>query len=198
MSTLLEMDIDDIVKGRIDTAYAEQDRRSCRSCKFFVRVRGNGDFKKIRRQGFCLLGELCGDFELYIASSRSHECQSFISDNYNHETTKMEDALLNKWYDFEYKIGDERTKEYKQIKGVIGAMNEYLDIWKLSKVDKFTLGLHFKAKGIAYDAFVKMNDKQYKEIFGRKALRMMEYMRILGTITKVFEGSMFLLEGGRS
>jgi len=195
MSTLLEMDIDDIIKGRIDTAYAEQDGRCCRSCKFFIRVRRNGDFKRIRRQGFCILGELCGDFGLYISSSIAGECKAFVLDEYNHTTTKKEDVLLTKWNDFRYKMSDKRTKEYKQIKGVIGAMDEYLDLYRLSLLDKYTLGLHHKAVGFAYDVFVKLNRKKYKEIFDRKAMRIKKYRRILGTITKVFES---FIDGGMS
>jgi len=158
--------------------------RSCRICKHFIRVKEEGDFKTIRRRGFCVLGQLEGDFSLLLDASRSGSCPAFILDTYNCETTLKERELSKKWSDFRWKVQDKRTKEHKVVAKLA---KELLDCFKLEEaLMKGIDGLiaHGKVMKIAYEYFIKANKKDLDWLRQRKAIDGTRYIRLMGAISK--------------
>ena len=185
---------DDIVRTGVYTAYDMQKKRKCRMCKHFIRVRESGDFSKIRRRGFCSLGQLEGDFSLYIDSSIAEDCEAYVLDDYNYETTIKEWELLNDWVEFRSKLDDRRTREYKQLKKLMGTFAERLDIVESMKYGWAGIHAHRKAVEMAYDFFVEKNRDRYEWLWNRRAIPKKEYVRILATVIKVLDSMLLAKE----
>jgi len=187
---------DDIVASGVYSTYEMQKKRDCRACRFFIRVRKDGDFSEIRRRGFCLLGRLEGDFSLYISSSEAETCEAFLLDDYNYETTVKERELLKEWADFRFKLEDRRTKEYKQLKKLMGTFAERLKLAENIRYGLAGIRAHREAVAMAYDYFVEANSDRFEWLWKRRAVDKKEYARILATISKVLESVLLLIREG--
>jgi myo-inositol-1-phosphate synthase len=69
-------------------------RKGCRECVHFLRVREsyNNDF---RLRGFCNLGELNGDYGLYVSSSVAQDCPSLSVTL--RPVCELEESLTREW-----------------------------------------------------------------------------------------------------
>jgi len=178
---------DNLVEGRLIDTYEKQKKRSCRMCRHFSRVKEDGDFRKIRRRGFCVLGQLEGNFGLYISSSSAEDCPAFMLDDYNYETTMMEFELAEKWNEFMHRIRDGRTREARELKKVIETMADYLKIE--NAVSKGIAGIraHRKAMALAYEYFVEKHEEEFRKLWERRAMNIKDYYNILAAISRVLE-----------
>jgi len=158
--------------------------RSCRICKHFIRVKEEGDSKTIRRRGFCVLGQLEGDFSLLLDSSRSRNCPAFVLDTYNYETTLKERELDKKWFDFKWKIQDKRTKVYKTVEKLAKELSDCFKLEDAMKKGMAGFIAHGKVLKIAYEYFIKANKKDFDWLRQRKAIDEIKYIKLIGAISK--------------
>lgn len=70
----------------------EKGYRSCRVCKWFIRVDEGGKIPD-RFRGFCIFGQNSMDYGLYISSSIANECESFLFDENNAKITALEHLI---------------------------------------------------------------------------------------------------------
>ena len=92
---------------------------SCRNCGFFVRCKE--EYSKIAyTQGFCLLGMLEGHWSLYDSSSLCDNCMAYTFNTKNKELMKCEQELKDLWNNYTLNVHDERTKEAKKVKELVG------------------------------------------------------------------------------
>ena len=63
----------------LNTDKLEDIQISCRNCSNFVLFnRDHNSLKVLHRQGFCLYGQLEGDWSPYIGSSQAKTCKAYI------------------------------------------------------------------------------------------------------------------------
>jgi len=171
-----------------------ESKRDCRCCKNFIRVKEEGDYKRIRRRGFCIYGQLEGDFGLYISSSKANDCLAFVFDEYNYETTKKENELAKKWNEFNFKLEDRRTKEYREVSKFLKDLSEFLSlrcVFSKKNLENMTprkiLNQMGKVREMAYDYFLEQHREEIRQLRKRRALSYQSYCRVLSTISKTFE-----------
>jgi hypothetical protein len=191
------MDIDEAIASDAIQAYEKMEKRSCRMCENFIRVREDGDFKKIWRRGFCIYGQLQGDFSLYVSSRFAAKCEAFLLSDYNYETTQKEHELNRKWAKFSERVYDRRTREYKAVKQFITKIQEslldYLDLTKAMKFGWVGLKKYQEAMQLAYEYFVQANKEEFEWLWKRRAIPIKEYYRIIGVVTKVLADGVSVL-----
>ena len=189
---------DNLVEGRLIDTYEKQRKRSCRMCKHFCRIKEDGDFRKIRRRGFCVLGKLEGDFSLYVSSSYAMDCPAFVLDDYNYETTMMEFELAEKWNEFRMKIEDGRTREARELKKVIRAMADYLKLENAVREGIAGIQAYRKAMALAYDHFVERHRNEFGRLWKRRAVNVKDYRNVLAAISRILEDCVGEKAGGRT
>jgi hypothetical protein len=113
------------------------DRKSCRNCKLFIRIKEIG---KIRPRGFCVVGQCDGSFGLYISSSVATDCMGY--NNGNNHILKLEDELGS----------ISRLIIHKYEDKVFEGEYEVEDV--------------FRAREIGYDEFLKKYEDDIKKLEG--------------------------------
>ena len=152
---------------------------NCRSCHHFNRVMNanRGLRGSSRRQGFCVLGQLEGSFELYISSSVAHQCQSFIVDEYNTETTRLENVLGEQLSKVKMKIRDHRSRLYRQFKKFTLETQKEFDL-----DDKHSVWGWIEEERLVGEWFYFTHKKDYKVLHDRLAIPRTDYYAVLATI----------------
>lgn len=119
-----------------------RERRTCRTCKFFIRVYEKKFHDYYYKRGFCLYGQGEGDFSLYISSTIAYDCELYQEDEEAKKIYEVETKLRDEWVDIKWKIHDGRTKvgkEFKKFKeqykpnesGFFGILRPQMDFLKM-------------------------------------------------------------------
>ena len=153
-----------------------EEERSCRNCKFFIRVKG--DDNDIKQRGFCILGMHQGDFSLYLSSTYARRCTSFVFDKEKAHIAKLEEQLHQKWRDTMFRVYDKRTKEYKSVKPLF----ERFGIDEIRLHDE-------RIVNALYQIFITRHRNEFFEIRAKRnkiSISQEEYAKVLTTITNFF------------
>ncbi len=165
------------------------ERGSCRCCKHFMRVQSDSMRGIHVCRGFCLLGKLEGDYSLYCSSSYAEECPSYVADDYNIETFKVEHQLRSEQFDFDFKIDDRRTKVHKLVK------EKYFNNEELEKCFNASVGHRWVARLMnrdinksLYEVFFELHLDTYKWLWNRdeKKITQKYYWAFLHSLSKQF------------
>lgn len=108
-------------------------KRSCRNCQNFVLInKDRNPYRVLNRRGFCLYGQLEGDYSLYYSSTQSRDCEGYVFCSELNIIMEHHKALQHGLNELLRKIIDRRSREYKQIKPVLDGIKEYQEV-KFSK-----------------------------------------------------------------
>ncbi|WP_157844396.1 hypothetical protein [Candidatus Methanomethylophilus sp. 1R26] len=99
----------------------------CRKCAHFFRV-DLEDESRPRRvfepQGFCELGQCCGEWSLYVSSSVGATCPCYCHGESQERCCELEDRLTCEAEKIADRAIDMRTKEYHAVKNLHQAIAE--------------------------------------------------------------------------
>jgi hypothetical protein len=169
--------------------------KTCRKCMNYFRVREK-TWEVLSPQGFCIYGQLEGDFSLYYSTSRSNNCAAFILSEYNNETTKMESELNKKIDTFEYNTHDKRTKEYKLLENKLIRAKD-LKVFKEFKNQEgpgsrwILMRMNNKIQKALKEMLRDIYEDDYKKLQSRKYLSKVQYLRILADLNSEFYNKYF-------
>ena len=97
-----------------------------RSCKHFIRVNFDSPRNVMHRQGFCILGQLEGNYGLYYSSSGCTTCMGYVFSKEHNEIAVAEQHLSENEKEFCHSIRDKRSKNYKLIEPLLKETQEYI------------------------------------------------------------------------
>lgn len=155
----------------------------CRRCARFVRVNFDSYKNVTNRQGFCLLGQLEGDWGLYIATSGSHNCAGFVFSDENAKIHEAERKLSDDFKEFMHSLQDKRTANYKTIKPVIDAHKEFFESTKKERGGIAWMSAEAKLRELGAEHFNRVNAERYKEVYRMVSIKRVHYMRFLAKVS---------------
>jgi hypothetical protein len=152
---------------------------ACRGCAHFMRVNFDSVYNVTNRQGFCILGQLEGDWGLYVSSSISTRCAGFVFSEAHAKIHEAERKLTDDFHEFLHTLHDKRTANYKAIKPLIAASKEFHKgsgegTWMVAE-------LVIRKEGSAY--FQKLHNERYWEVYRMVTLKKVHYMRFLAGVS---------------
>ena len=149
---------------------------SCRSCKFFVRVRKENEDDCCDRVGFCIRG--CrGDYGLYRSFS-GQKCWTYSK--YQQETVEKENKILDFERDLYSSTFDHRTKLYKTMadfakkSGFTPNYRNFLDNDKLCRIYSHAI-LHEQYNELWNR--VHISEKQYNQMLFKIQIMIFEELK---------------------
>lgn len=155
----------------------------CRGCAHFIRVNFETYYNVTNRQGFCLLGQLEGDWGLYVSTSGSHNCAGFI---FSEETAKIHAAereLSDDLHDFLHTLHDKRTANYKAIQPLIEAHKEFFESVRDEPGDTAWVLADQEVQKLGAGHFKTAHKERFKEIYHMVSLKKVHYMRFLAGVS---------------
>ena len=150
--------------------------RSCRSCKWFLRIGDDRD--DVKPRGFCLLGMDEGDFSLYVDSTRVRDCPFYEEDETSRGVYEAEQAVEMTWIKYRHRAFDGRTRIHREAKkraGIEGKLTA-LDIMLDSK---FWRGVHELFEEENRELIIKA-----KEAIAKRSISMERYCSLIYGITE--------------
>jgi len=161
---------------------------SCRNCKHYYRVKKDLSMRNVMNsQGFCSLGQLCGDYGLYISSSSARDCQGFIKDDYNTETREKERELSTAQDDFRFALEDKRTKEYQLVKNRFIDKEEVKKFFDMKDKDQW-VALHMNRHVVEAftNFFYETHQDKFEWLWHRKFISQKDYHIFLNKLRTEF------------
>lgn len=158
----------------------------CRGCAHFIRVNFDGYYNVTNRQGFCILGQLEGDWGLYVSSSISVTCAGFVFSEENARIHAAERQLSDDLHDFVHSLYDKRTANHKAVKPLIDAHKEFfesIEKQRKERSDIAWLAADQKVREFANKHFEKVNAERYRDIYHMVSLKRAHYMRFLAQVS---------------
>jgi hypothetical protein len=155
----------------------------CRGCAHFIRVNFETYYNVTNRQGFCLLGQLEGDWGLYVSTSGSHNCAGFI---FSEETAKIHAAereLSDDLHDFLHTLQDKRTANYKAIKPLIAARKKFFESVEKARGGIAWMLADHEIRQLGVEHFNAANEERFKEVYHMVSLKKVHYMRFLAGVS---------------
>jgi len=172
--------------GRLDyesgDVFLERSKRSCRACGHYVRVWESWD-KMPNNRGFCVLGNLDGDWGLYVSSNEGLTCKGYIGDPYNLETLRLETELNKEWIDIKHNLLDGRKKLTRKLSKAIPDLS---DIFKNAKKQRNVMGYMGDFQmgiGLVWKWFNAEHEPKFQVIRKRTRTRKTSYYQVLGDIS---------------
>jgi len=165
-----------------------QIRGNCRCCKFYHRV-FEQNYRNIENiRGFCRLGEMEGDYALYVSTSFSGECPAFIKEEYNTETHNAELKLKDDLRQFESDLIDGRTSLYKVIKKTVPNSKD-LEKFISDKKEARWISYHMnqELRKSFFELFLNMHKEQFDWLFNRKYINKRNYSSFLNKLRTQFD-----------
>lgn len=156
---------------------------ACRGCAHFMRVNFDSVYNVMNRQGFCILGQLEGDWGLYVSCSISTRCAGFV---YSEEHAKIHEAerkLTDDFHEFLHALHDKRTANYKAIKPLIAASKEFSENISKGQGDGARMMADMVVRKLGSQYFQKMHNDRYWEVYRMVTLKKVHYMRFLACVS---------------
>ena len=155
----------------------------CRGCAHFIRVNFDGYYNVTNRQGFCLLGQLEGDWGLYVSSSISVKCAGFVFSEENAKIHAAERQLTDDMHKFVHSLHDKRTANYKAIKPLIDAHKDFFERTKNDRGDIAWMSADLKIRELGAEHFRKANAERFADVYHLVSLKRVHYMRFLAGVS---------------
>jgi len=156
---------------------------ACRGCAHFIRVNFDSLYNVTNRQGFCILGQLEGDWGLYVSCSISVKCKGFV---YSEENTRIHEAerqLSDDLYEFIHSLHDRRTANFKAIKPFIAANKEFAKTINEGQSNISRMVSDFEIRKLGGEYFKKLHEEQYWEVYRMVSLKKPHYLRFLAKVS---------------
>lgn len=155
----------------------------CRACEHFVRVNFDGYENVMNRQGFCLLGQLDGEYSLYVSTSRSGDCMGFILSEKNLTITEAEHQLNRDVNDYISRLGDKRTADYKEIEPLLKAHQKFIESTENKYKGLAWMHAEMAIREVGCKHFRELNTERYKDIYHMVSLRKADYSKFLAKLS---------------
>ena len=156
--------------------------KHCRNCLHFLRV----NFEEVRnvmnRQGFCILGNLKGDYGLYVSFS-CVDCMGYIFSQEHDEIHRAEQALKENERVFCESIRDRRSKNYKLIEPLIKETQEYINKVRTEHVGYASMLAMREVEITAHKFYRENNKDEYMRVYKMVSLRKPDYNKFLAKIS---------------
>ena len=154
----------------------------CRSCGHFIRVNFEGPKNVMHRQGFCMVGRLCGDFSLYYSASET-ECMAYFLLKEHAEIEIAETTLSESEKEFVRSTEDKRSKNYKTIEPLLNETREFIQ-----KTQKEHAGLAMmmalrEVETTAHKWYQENHNDEYMRVYKMVSLKKNDYAKYLAKIT---------------
>lgn len=156
---------------------------SCRICEHYQRVNFDGIRNVMNRQGFCILGQLEGDYGLYVSNSISKECMGFILSELNLAIQEAEHKLDREESDYIYSLDDKRTANYKEIKPLLNTFQDFVEISEMKSKGLASLLAHQHIRKIACEHFREINRERFIELYDMVFIKKSDYTKFLAKIS---------------
>ncbi len=160
----------------------------CRACKHFIRVNFESPMNVMHRQGFCILGQLEGDYHLYYSSGGGTTCMGYVFSQYHNDIDIAERQLNENEKEFCHSIRDKRSKNYKLIEPLIAETQEYI---KKVKTEHMGLGYMLSMREVevtAHKYFRDTHSEEYLKVYQMVTLRKADYNKFLAKIAVKIHG----------
>jgi hypothetical protein len=155
---------------------------SCRNCQNFVLFnKDHNSLRVLNRQGFCLYGQMEGDFSPYIGSSQAGTCKGYVFCSELNILWELEKDLRQKLANLLRAIQDRRTKEYKEIKPFLDGLQEYKEVKHAKSGDRYFTSWRIEEK-IATKYFEREHIDEYKFLFHAVKLFKHDYNKFISRV----------------
>ena len=161
---------------------AIEGRRYCRACHHFIRVNYDTVQNVMHRQGFCILGELEGNYSLYYSCSAS-ECMGFVFDQKHYDIAMAEQALSEGEREFSHSVNDKRSANYKKVAPLIEETRKYIASVKKENVGLGTIMAMREVEVTAHKYYREANTDKYLECYKMVSLKKSEYLRFVAKVS---------------
>ena len=155
----------------------------CRGCAHFIRVNFDSYYNVTNRQGFCLLGQLEGDWGLYVSTSGSITCTGFVFSEGNARIHEAERKLTDDLHEFLHTLHDKRTTNYKAIQPLIAAHKEFFESVKKEQGGIAWMLADREVRKVGVEYFRTANEERFKEVYHMVSLKRTHYMRFLAGVS---------------
>ena len=155
----------------------------CRICKHFIRLNFEETMRVYHRQGFCMLGQLEGDFGVYVSCSVGANCMGFVYSEDHYKIQMAEQNIREEMEAFCKSCEDKRTSNYKLIEPLMEAHKEFFKDAQKQPAGIAGLYASRKAHQIAREWFEKNHEEEYLRIRNMVNLRKSDYSKFLAKIT---------------
>lgn len=167
----------------IEDKIKELDAASCRKCKHFIRVNFEGSNNVSKRPGFCILGQLEGDFGLYVSSNIAKECMGYVFDQHTHAIAAAEKQLSTDLNQFIHDLEDGRTFTHKLAEPLRTAQKDYIKAFHGSPDGMAGMMAMQTLRSEAVDHFRKLNARRCIVVYQMVTLRKSDYHKFLAQLT---------------
>ena len=153
---------------------------ACRVCAHFIRVNFDGVYNVTNRQGFCILGQLEGDWGLYVSSSISSRCKGFVYSEKNAKIHEAERQLSDDMREFTHSLYDKHTANYKAVKHLLAAHKEFAN-----SINKGTSRMEsdIAIRKFASEHFKNMHQERFWKVYHMVSLKKPHYTRFLAKVS---------------
>ena len=148
-----------------------------------MRVNFDSVYNVVNRQGFCILGQLEGDWGLYVSCSISTRCAGFV---YSEEHAKIHEAerqLSDDLHEFTHSLYDKRTANYKAVKPLIAANKELYESISKGQSDGARMIADLDVRKLGGKYFEELHKDRFWEVYHMVALKKTHYMRFLAGVS---------------
>lgn len=156
---------------------------ACKNCKNYIRFnKDHNSFRVLGRRGFCLYGQLEGDFTPYIGGGKP-DCggKGHVFSSENNVLWEHEKALRQKLADMLHAIMDRRTKEYKEIKPILDGIEEYKRVKRAKTGERYMIAWRIEEK-VATDYFHQENWDEYQFLHNAVKLTQHDYYKFISQL----------------
>lgn len=174
-----ERRMDELIETKIKNI---EGRNFCRACHHFIRVNNETVQNVMHRQGFCILGQLEGNYSLYYSCSAS-ECVGFLLDNAHYDIAMAEQKLSEDEKAFAHLVNDKRSSNFKRIAPLVEETRKYIESVKSKNVGLGTIMAMREAEVTALKYFRENNQERYLDVYKMVNLRKAEYLRFVAKIS---------------
>jgi hypothetical protein len=148
-----------------------------------MRVNFDSAYNVTNRQGFCILGQLEGDWGLYVSCSISTTCAGFVFSAENTKIHEAERQLSKDQFEFIHSLYDKRTANYKAIKPLIAAHKEFAESISKGQSAGARMIADTEVRKLGGKYFEELHKDRFWEVYRMVALKKTHYMRFLAGVS---------------
>jgi hypothetical protein len=153
----------------------------CRVCLHFIRVNFEGLRNVYHRQGFCVLGQLEGNYGLYYSCSGA-ECMGYIISAEHSKIALAEETLKETEKKFVESTTDKRSKNYKLIEPLMQKTEEFIQKTQGKSPGLAAMIAMRKTETTAHEWFRENNQQGFIDAYNMVSLRKSDYAKFLAKI----------------
>jgi hypothetical protein len=154
---------------------------ACRVCQHFIRVNFEGARNVYHRQGFCILGQLEGNYGLYHSCSAT-ECMGYILSQEHANIALAEESLNEREKEFVRSTQDKRSKNYKLIEPLMAKTEEFIQQAQQKNAGLASMMAMRKVETTAHEWFRENHGAEFISVYKMVTLRKSDYNKFLAKV----------------